>query len=196
MKKIILSLVLVIISYNVAIAQYDTIPQSDISAKIQEIKNGTLKDSIFWSCIGLFDALEFKIVSLYDYKIYVSNVGLYFELGFRDKSGNISLSGMYFMPYFRKDVFSDTSSELGYVPYEHFCRCTAKVGYAIVKKLPNNFTCVGAIPEYDTEDNLDIVCMDTEERKIFFRKYYEKGLNREQKLILKEPEILLLDNNN
>jgi len=190
MKKIILSLVFICICCGSVFAQYDTIPSSEIPAKIQEIKNGTLKDSVFWSCVGLIDVMEYNIFSSYNYKIYVSNQGIYFELGFRDKARNISVSGIYFMPHFRKEIPEEASEEFIWVPNEHFCRCTANVGFAIVQKLPNSFTCIGAIPEYDLDDNLDIVCQDTERRQTFFRKYYEKGLNREQKINFIEPEVL------
>ena len=188
MKKIILSLVFVGIGYASVLAQYDTIPKSEIPNKIQEIKNGTLKDSVFWSCVGLFDVLEYNIFSLHNYKIYVSNQGIYFEMNFRDKAGNVAVSGVYFMPYFRKEHPDDPNLVVDI--NEHFCRCTAIVGYAIVQKLPNSFTCIGAIPEYDVDDNLDITCQDTERRQVFFRKYYEKGLNREQKINFIEPEVL------
>ena len=190
MKKIILSLLFICISYS-AVAQYDTISQDEIYTKIQKLKNGTLKDSVFWSCVGLFDVLEYNIFSLYSYKIYVSNQGNYFELSFKDKANNISVSGMYFMPHFRKEFSNeDPGMKSIWVPNEHFCQCTASVGYAIVQKLDNSFTCIGAIPEYDVDDNLDVICRDTEARQIFFRKYYLNGLNRKEKLNIIDPEVL------
>ena len=190
MKKIILSLTFICFSSAVAVAQYDSIPQSEIASKIQEIKNGSLKDSIFWSCVGLFDVLKYDFSSLFTYKIYVSNQGLYFELNFKDKLGNISVSGMYFVPHIRKETDSTKVMTSVFAPNEHFCRCTAKVGFAMVQKKNKGFTCIGAIPEYDTDDNIDVECQDTQAKQIFFRKYYEKGLNREEKLNLIEPEIL------
>ena len=193
MKVAILSLLFVCISYSVsASTKYDTIPRDEIPAKIQEIKNGTFKDSIFWSCVGLFDVLKYDFASLYAYKIHVSNQGLYFEITFRDKSKNISVSGLYFVPHFRKELAEDNQYLSSFwVPNEHFCRCTAKVGYAMLQKVDNSFTCVGAIPEYDIYDNLDIDCQSTETINIFTKKYYEIGLNRIPKITLIEPEILL-----
>ncbi len=191
MKKIILLLLFISISYS-SVAQYDTISQSQIPAKIEEIKNGTLKDSIFWACIGLFEIMEYKIATLYNYKIYVGKDGIYFELGFKDKEGNISLSGVYFTPHLRREMPREPDSNFVWLPNEHFCHCTAKVGYAIVQKLDNSFTCIGALPEYDIDDNLDISCQDAEKREIFFRKHYKYGYSKKDKFKLIEPEVLPL----
>ena len=189
MKKIILLLVFLSISYT-SVAQYDTIPKNQISAKIEEIKNGTLKDSIFWSCIGLFETMEYKITTLYNYNIYVGVDGIYFELGFKDEHSNVSFSGVYFTPHYRHEMPEDVDSSYIWLPNEHFCQCVAKVGYAIVKKLDDGFTCVGELPEYDTDDNLDITCQDAESRNVFFRKYYEYGYSKKNKFKLIEPEVL------
>lgn len=191
MKKIILSLVFVCIGYASVEAQYDTISKNQISAKIQSLKKGTFKDSVFWSCIGLFDALKYNFISLYDYKIYVSKEGIYFAMSFKDKEGNISVSGVYFTPHVRKEIPENPPPDFVMVPNEHFCRCTTTtMGYAMIKKEGNNITCVGTIPEYDVDNNLNIACQDTEARQIFFRKYYTKGLAHKPKLKMKVPEIL------
>ncbi|MCL2039637.1 MAG: hypothetical protein FWG85_04315 [Bacteroidetes bacterium] len=189
MKKIVLLLVFFSITYT-SVAQYDTIPKSQIPAKIEEIKNGTLKDSIFWSCIGLFEMMEYKIASIYNYKIYIGVDGIYFELGFKDEHSNISLSGVYFTPHHRHEEPEYIDSDYVWLPNEHFCRCLAEVGYAIVQKLDDSFTCIGALPEYDIDDNLDIACQDAEKKEVFFRKYYEYGYSKKNRFKIIEPEVL------
>lgn len=146
--------------------EYDhkPIPKEEIPARIKQISDGTLKESIFWAAIGFFLNEDLKFSTVTENTFYVNETGVFFRLDIADAEGNPVAASVSFFPHNRAE----------YALNEHLCLCQVKVGYSQIIKRGTNFICVG-IDEANKDDNIDLQIFDIEVIPKFLKNYYEIG---------------------
>jgi hypothetical protein len=189
--KYFVSMILVITfftSFDV-LAQWKPIPAEQVPAKIEEVTNSSLKDSIFWSTVGFFRNRKYRFTSITENTIYVNDIGIYYVVSFANDRGKVEISSTYFMPYNRNtQENADTSVKL--LINEHLCRCEARIGYVKSVKLDESIDCQGETEELNIEGNISVICADTEAVDVYISKYYQIGKEFEQRLRIIPVKIL------